>query len=104
MNIDVAELEKLAAVLREISPLVKDVTRMLELMKELGMKGNSVVVPPVTERLLQRNDVIKILKVGSAAIATLIKNGQLTPLYIADSTSAKFRLSEVMKLLEAKEE
>ena len=75
-------------------------TPMLELIKELN--GTRALIPPVTNRFVSRKEVCKILKVGTDAVSTLIKRGQLTQIYVADSSAAKFRLSEVMKIVEGK--
>ena len=98
MNTILAELEKMAVLLREISPEVKNIIHMLELIKEVGLDKNSVVVPVATDRFIERGDVCKILKIGSVSLQTLIERGQLTPYYIADSSSMKFKLSEVTNL------
>ena len=85
---------------RELKRIADKVTPMLELMKELN--GNRALIPPVTDRFVSRNEVCKILKVGNGTIATLVKRGQLNPLYVADSSAKKYRLSEVMKIVEGK--
>lgn len=99
MNVsNIEELEQLAALLHEITPQVKEITHMLELMKELGLSAESVLIPPIADRFIERGDVAKILKVSPSTVSKLVQQGTLTPLYIAGSQNAKFRLSQVLEV------
>ena len=99
-TIDLKELREFVKLAWELERIADKVTPMLELIKELN--GNRALIPPVTDRFVSRNEVCKILKVGTTAVATLVKRGQLTPLCVADSSAKKYRLSEVMKIVEGK--
>ena len=101
MNTILAELEKMAMLLREISPEVKNIIHMLELIKEVGLDKNSVVLPVAPDRFIERGEACKILKIGSATLQSHIDKGQLTPVYLAYSQSAKFSLNEIMQLMQS---
>lgn len=98
MNFNLDELEKAATLLQEMNSNAKDIVHMLELMKELNLDANTPIIPVATDRLIGRGKAMKILNIGSTAFSTLVKNKQLTPLYIAGSSEMKFWLSEVMKV------
>lgn len=100
-TIDLNELREFVELARELERIADKVTPMLQLMKELG-DDRRALIPPATDRFIGRKEVCKLLKCGTGAVSTLITRGQLTPLRVADSTAAKFRLSEVMKILEGK--
>lgn len=88
-TIDIETLERAVALARELERLSEKLTPFLELIK-------AAAVPNSTERFVGRGEVRKILRVGNSTIAMLISMGLLTPLYVAGSNEAKFRLSEVL--------
>lgn len=88
-TIDIETLERAVALARELERLSEKLTPFLEQIK-------AVDVPNSTERFVGRGEVRKILRVGNSTIAMLISMGLLTPLYVAGSNEAKFRLSEVL--------
>ena len=90
------ELERAAALLLEMSPFVKKQIRWLELKKEVGK-----VEKPVEQEFLSRAQVRKMLRSGNFTIDKLIKQGKLTPLYVADSNAAKFRREQVLEVPKA---
>lgn len=93
----VETLKAALVLLREMSGHVKDLVRLLELMKELGLDWQKVLIPPINDRYISRKEVREILKCGSGAITKLIEQKRLTPYYLPNSNAAKFKLSEVMK-------
>lgn len=107
MNFNIVELvEKLKeslVLLRDMSGYVKNLVHLLEVMKELGLDWQKVLIPPINDRYISRNEARKILKCGSGTITKLIEQKRLTPYYLPNSNSAKFRLSEVMRAPQPKE-
>lgn len=99
-TIDIDDLQEVVELARELERIADKVTPMLELIKEL--KDKRALIPPVTDRFITSKEAAKILKVGNGTIATLVKRGQLNPLYVADSRAKKIRLSEVMKIVEGR--
>ena len=99
-TIDLEEMREIVELARELERIADKVTPMLELIKEL--KDKRALIPPVTDRFITSKEAAKILKVGNGTIATLVKRGQLNPLYVADSRAKKIRLSEVMKIVEGR--
>lgn len=99
-TIDIDDLREVVELARELERIADKVTPMLELIKEL--KDKRALIPPVTDRFITSKEAAKILKVGNGTIATLVKRGQLNPLYVADSRAKKIRLSEVMKIVEGR--
>ena len=91
----VEELERAAAVMREMAPFVKEQIRWLELKKEVGKVE---MVKPIEEPFLTRKRVREVLRVGNATIDKLIANGELTPLYVAGSNSMKFAREQVLEV------
>ena len=91
MNINIDELREAVELMRELERIAEKVNPMFQAIE----KNGGVVVPVATDRFITRGEVCKILKIGSATLSTLIREGDLTPLYIAGSSQAKFRLSEV---------
>ena len=100
-TIDLDKLRECVELARELERIAEKVTPMLQLIKELG-NNKRVLIPPATDRFISRCEVAKLLKCGGTTIATLIEQGKITPLYLADSTAAKFRLSEVQNILEGR--
>ena len=94
MEINLEELREAVALMREFERIAEKVAPMFQALKD----SKGVIVPTVTDRFVSRGDVCKILKIGSATLSSLIASGQLTPLYIGDSITMKFRLSEVESL------
>lgn len=97
MTFNLDELRETVSLMRELERIADKVLPMLELLNAAGEKN--IIVPPVTDRLVERGTVAKILKLGSVGINHLIQSGQLTPLYIANSNNMKFLLSEVEQIL-----
>lgn len=97
MQINLDELREAEQLMSKIAAHAEKILPALQLMKETG--NTNVVIPPIMDRLLERGQVTKILKVGSPTVTHLINAKKLTPLYIAGSNSAKFRLSEVERLI-----
>lgn len=81
---------------RELERIADKVTPMLQLINKLGPNA---LLPQMPDRLIGRGEVRDALKVGNTALQTLIRDGKLTPLYIAGSNSAKFRMSEVERII-----
>ena len=94
MEINLEQLREAAKLFSEIATAAEKIQPVLQSIE----KNKGVVVPVMTDRFIERGDVCKILKIGSASLQTLIERGQLTPYYIADSSSMKFKLSEVTTL------
>ena len=94
MKIDLDELREAVELMRELERLSEKLLPVLELLKD----NKSLVVPCATERFLELREVCKIFKVGSNVIRKLVEQGHLTRYYIADSSSAKYRLSEVERV------
>ncbi|MBR3499650.1 MAG: hypothetical protein IKO05_11820 [Selenomonadaceae bacterium] len=99
MNINLDELREAARLLREMAA---DAEKILPVL-QYAEKNQGVTVPTATDRFIERGDVCKILKIGTSTVSTLIKQGHLTPLYIADSSTMKFRLSEVERVPTSRE-
>lgn len=91
MDINLDELREAVKLMRELERIAEKIAPMLQAIE----KNSGLVVPVSTERFITRGEVCEILNIGSKALYALIKNGDLTPLYIANSSQAKFRLSEV---------
>ena len=100
-TIDLDKLRECVELARELERIAEKVTPMLQLIKELG-NDRRVLIPPATDRFISYSEVLKILKVGDAVIKALVKQGRLTPLYVAGSSAKKFRLSEVQKVLKGR--
>ncbi len=96
MTIDIDELREAEVLLGKMAAHAEKILPVLELMKSAG--GQSILPKPV-DRLIQRGEVMEMLKIGTAAVNQLIKAGKLTPLYVADSGNQKFRLSEVERVV-----
>lgn len=96
LNTLIKRLEKAVELGRELERIADKVTPMLQLIDKLG---KDAILPQLSDRLIGRGEVREALKVGNAAISTLIRNGNLTPLYIANARSAKFRISEVERII-----
>lgn len=94
MDINLDELREAAKLFNEIANAAEKIAPVLQSIE----RNKGVVVPVATDRFIERGDVCKILKIGSVSLQTLIERGQLTPYYIADSSSMKFKLSEVTNL------
>ena len=94
MNINLDELREAVELMRELERIAEKVNPMLQAIE----KNGGVVVPVAVERFIARGEVCKILNIGTKALSTLIENGDLTPLYIAGSSQAKFRLSQVVNV------
>lgn len=88
-EIDIETLERAVALARELERLSDKLTPFLELV------ASAQDFSPC-DRFVGRGEVRKILRVGNSTIAMLISMGLLTPLYVAGSNEAKFRLSEVL--------
>lgn len=96
VTIDIDELREAESLLARMAAHAEKILPVLELMKSAG--GQSILPQPV-DRLIQRGEVMEMLKIGTAAVNQLIKAGKLTPLYVADSGNQKFRLSEVERVV-----
>lgn len=96
VTLDIDELREAESLLARMAAHAEKILPVLELMKSAG--GQSILPKPV-DRLIQRGDVMEMLKIGTAAVNQLIKAGKLTPLYVADSGNQKFRLSEVERVV-----
>ena len=94
--LDLDKLERAVKLARELERIAEKVTPMLQLLDKLG---GDVVIQKATDRLVGRSNVREILNVGNGVIYGLIRRGDLTPLYVAGSKAAKFRLSEVERIL-----
>lgn len=96
MTLELEELEKATDYLERMAASAREIMPALELLREIGYKP---ILPLPTDRLIQRGDISKFLKVGGAIINQLIREKKLTPLYVGDSTVQKFRLSEVKQVV-----
>lgn len=97
-TLNLEELKEFVAAAQELERIADKLMPFLELVKVLG----NGFVPTPTDRFIGRGEVRKILYIGWKTINHLIKEGKLTPLYIAGSCEMKFRLSEVLKIPQKK--
>ena len=95
-NFDMEKLERTVKLLRELDTLLDSVVPKLEFVEKFGANA---ILPQLPDRLLERGEVLEILKIGTVALNRLINSGDLTKLYIANSTSAKFLLSEIEQII-----
>ena len=95
MTFDLDELREAEQLLGKIAAHAEKILPVLQLLKETG----GAVLPKPVDRLIQRGDIIKMLKTSDLTIGQMIKAKRLTPLYVAGSSVQKFWLSEVEKLV-----
>ena len=93
---DLKRFKEFMTLLKDNEPLLDKWIRFLELAKEAGDKG--AVVVPIEKPFLSRAEVRKVLHIGNYTIDKLIANGELTPLYVAESTAVKFRREQVLEV------
>ena len=98
MTFDLEELREAEILLSKIAAHTEKILPVLELLKVTG--SSNAIIPPATDRLLEQRQVLGILKIGQTTLNNLVTTKQLTPLLIAGSSSWKYRLSEVIKIIE----
>ena len=98
MTFDLEELREAETLLGKIASHAEKILPVLELLKVTG--SSNTIIPPATDRLLEHRQVLEILKIGSTTLNNIVTTKQITPLLIANSSSWKYRLSEVIKIIE----
>ena len=91
-TLDLTALDRITAKAQKLQAIARDLQPFLEKLKDFDG-----ALP--TDRLIRSGEAAKILGVGQDVIGKFVRAGLLTPLYVAGSSTQKFWLSEVEKLV-----